>query len=108
MYPELFKIGPFTVYSFGLMLAIAIITASWLLTKEAERKKLNPNLATEITVIATVFGVVGAKLLDLIENFDSFLKDPIGMAFSPGGLTFFGGLILAIAAIWIYARKIKL
>jgi phosphatidylglycerol---prolipoprotein diacylglyceryl transferase len=108
MYPELFKIGPFTVYSYGLMLGIAFITASWLLTKEAERKKLNPNLATEITVLAIVFGIVGAKLLHLIEDFDAFLNDPIGMAFSPGGLTFFGGLILAIVAIWIYSRRKKI
>ena len=37
MYPELFKIGPFTVYSYGLMLGIAFITASWLLAKEVGR-----------------------------------------------------------------------
>ena len=108
MYPELFKIGPFTVYSYGLMLGIAFITASWLLTKEIERKKLNPNLATEITILAIVFGIVGAKLLHLIENFEAFLNDPVGMAFSPGGLTFFGGLVLAIFAIWIYARRKKI
>ena len=108
MYPELFKIGPLTVYSYGLMLGIAFITASWLLTKEVERKKLNPNIATEITIIAIIFGIVGAKIFHLFENFDEFLKDPIGMAFSPGGLTFYGGLILAIVAIWIYIKRKKI
>lgn len=108
MYPELFEIGPFTVYSYGLMLGIAFITASWLLTKEVERKKLNPNIATEITILAIIFGIIGAKLFHLLENFDAFLKDPVGMTFSPGGLTFFGGLILAVAAIWIYARRKKI
>jgi len=108
MYPELFKVGPLTVYSYGLMLGIAFITASWLLTKEAERKKLNPNIATEITILAIIFGIVGAKLFHLFENFDAFLEDPIGMAFSPGGLTFFGGLILAVLSIWIYAVRKKI
>ncbi len=108
MYPELFKIGPFTVYSFGLMLGIAFIVASYLLTKEIERKKLNPNVATEVTLLAIIFGIVGSKGLDLIENWDSFLQDPIGSAFSPGGLTFYGGLVLSIIAIWIYARKKKI
>ncbi|MEO8398715.1 MAG: prolipoprotein diacylglyceryl transferase [Ignavibacteriaceae bacterium] len=107
MYPELFKIGPFTVYSFGLMLGIAFIVASYLLTKEIERKKLNPNFATEITLLAIIFGIVGSKLFDLFENWDRFIQDPIGMAFSPGGLTFYGGLLLSILAIWIYARKKK-
>jgi phosphatidylglycerol:prolipoprotein diacylglycerol transferase len=108
MYPELFQIGPFTVYSYGLMLGIAFITASWLLTKEIERKKLNPNIATEMTILAIIFGIVGAKIFHLLENFEAFLKDPVGMAFSPGGLTFFGGLIVAVIAVWIYARRKKI
>jgi phosphatidylglycerol:prolipoprotein diacylglycerol transferase len=108
MYPELFKIGPLTVYSYGLMLGIAFITASWLLTKEVTRKKLNPNIGTEVTLLAIIFGIVGAKLFHLFENWDAFLEDPIGMAFSPGGLTFFGGLIVAIISIWIYARRKKI
>jgi phosphatidylglycerol:prolipoprotein diacylglycerol transferase len=108
MYPELFKIGPLTVYSYGLMLGIAFITASWLLTKEIERKKLNPNFATEITILAIIFGIVGAKLFHLLEEFDRFLADPIGMAFNPGGLTFYGGLILAIIAVWIYSKRKKI
>ncbi len=108
MYPELFKIGPFTVYSYGLMLGIAFITSSWLLTKEIERKKLNPSFATEITILSIVFGIIGAKLFHLFENFDAFLNDPVGMAFSPGGLTFFGGLIVAVVSVWIYARRKKI
>ncbi len=108
MYPELFKIGPFTVYSFGLMLGIAFIVASYFLTKEVERKGLDPNIATTITLLAIIFGIVGSKLLDLIENWDRFIANPIGMAFSPGGLTFYGGLILAIIAIWLFVRRKKI
>lgn len=108
MYPELFKIGPFTVYSYGLMLGISFIVASYILTKEFERKKLNPNLATEITLLAIIFGIIGSKMFSLFENWNEFLQDPVGMAFSPGGLTFYGGLILAIIAIWIYVRRKKI
>lgn len=108
MYPELFKIGPFTVYSYGLMLGISFIVASYILTKEFERRKLNPNLATEITLLAIIFGIIGSKLFSLFENWSDFLRDPIGMAFSPGGLTFYGGLILAALAIWIYVRRKKI
>ena len=107
MYPELFKIGPFTVYSWGLMLAIAIIIASFILTKEFERRKVDPNIATGITILAMVFGIIGSKMLDLIENWNSFIHDPM-IAFSPGGLTFYGGLVLATVAIAIYIRKKKI
>ncbi len=107
MYPELFKIGPFTVYSYGLMLGIAFIIASYILGKEFERKKLDQNLATEITLLAIIFGIVGSKLFSLFENWDAFLRDPL-IAFSPGGLTFYGGLILSIIAIGIYVRRKKI
>ncbi len=105
MYPVLFKLGPFTVYSYGLMLGIAFIISSYILAKEFERKKLNPNFATEITLLAIIFGIAGSKILHLIENWDAFLNDPVSMAFSPGGLTFYGGLILATLSIWIYSRR---
>jgi phosphatidylglycerol:prolipoprotein diacylglycerol transferase len=108
MYPELFKIGPFTVYSYGLMLGISFIVASYILTKEYERRKLSANLATEITLIAIIFGIAGSKLFSLLENWDEFLRDPIGMAFSPGGLTFYGGLILATVAIIVWVRRKKI
>lgn len=108
MYPELFKIGPLTVYSYGLMLGISFIVGSYFLNRQIERKKLDPNIATETTLLAIVFGVAGGKLFHLLEHWKQFIADPIGMAFSPGGLTFYGGLFLAILAIYIYVRRKKI
>jgi phosphatidylglycerol---prolipoprotein diacylglyceryl transferase len=107
MFPELFKIGPFTVYSYGLMLGLAFIISSYVLTKEFERRKFNTNLATEITLIAIIFGIAGSKLFHLFENWNRFLQDPVGMIFNPGGLTYYGGFILATIAIGIYLKKKK-
>lgn len=108
MLPELFSIGPFTVYSYGLMLGIAFITANLVLNYDYEKRGLDKAYATEVTLIAIIFGIIGSKLLHLIENWHAFIKDPIEMAFSPGGLTFYGGLILATIAIFIYTRKTRI
>lgn len=108
MCPILFKVGPFTVYSYGLMLALGFIIASAVMTKEYRRRKLDPNLAGTITLIALVAGVVGSKLLYLLEHWSQFVADPSGMAFSPGGLSFFGGFFLATLSIWMYARSRKI
>jgi phosphatidylglycerol:prolipoprotein diacylglycerol transferase len=59
----------------------------------------------EITILALVFGLLGAKLFDIFENWGDFLKHPSSYLFSPSGLTFYGGLICAAIAIWVYARK---
>ena len=61
----------------------------------------------EITILALVFGLVGAKVFDAFENWDSFIQDPSSI-FSAEGLTFYGGLICAALAIWWYARKHKI
>jgi prolipoprotein diacylglyceryltransferase len=55
-----------------------------------------------------VVGLAGAKLFDIFENWNGFLKDPASYIFSGGGLTFYGGLICATAAIIAYARKFKI
>lgn len=62
----------------------------------------------ELTIIALVFGLVGAKLFDIFENWSDFLKHPSDYILSAKGLTFYGGLICAGLAIWWYAKKHKI
>jgi phosphatidylglycerol:prolipoprotein diacylglycerol transferase len=108
MAPRLFQIGPFTVYGYGLMLALGFIIASYVLTNEFKRRKLDTNIANTITLIALGAGIAGSKILFLIENWSEFVLDPFGMAFNPGGLTYFGGFLLAMICIAVYLRKKKL
>jgi|ERR1041384_627348 phosphatidylglycerol:prolipoprotein diacylglycerol transferase len=108
MHPKLFTIGPFTIYSYGLLLGVGFILASIVLTKEMRRKGLDPNLGSTVTLLAIVFGIAGSKLLYLIENWEYASRDPVGMAFSPGGLTWYGGFILATIAIMIFVRRRKI
>jgi phosphatidylglycerol:prolipoprotein diacylglycerol transferase len=56
-------------------------------------------------VLALIFGILGAKLFDNLENWDRFIKNPIANLFSPSGLTFYGGLICAAIAIAVYLVK---
>lgn len=62
----------------------------------------------DITVLAAIFGFVGAKLFDNLENWDRFIQNPIENLLSPSGLTFYGGLICATIAILWFARKKKI
>ncbi|MBM3432049.1 MAG: diacylglyceryl transferase [Bacteroidetes bacterium] len=59
----------------------------------------------EITMLALIFGLLGAKIFSIFEDWNSFTQDPLGTFFSPAGLTMYGGLICAAIAIWVYARK---
>lgn len=59
----------------------------------------------DMVVLALIFGIIGAKIFDNLENWDRFIEDPIRNLFAPSGLTFYGGLICAAIAIIVYARK---
>lgn len=114
MIPKLFQLGPIPVYSYGLMLGISFITASYILSKEFKRRKLSENAAINITFMALIGGVVGAKLLYIIEEWPGLSAMPSNKfystegIFSPAGLTWYGGLILATILILIYARIKKI
>ncbi|MCE1189530.1 MAG: prolipoprotein diacylglyceryl transferase [Ignavibacteria bacterium] len=107
MMPELFRIGPLPVYSFGFMLAVSIIIANYILSKEFKRSNIPEDSASVITLLSVLLGIAGSKLFYLFEDWDNFLIHPVSVIFNPGGLTFFGGFILASLGIYIYARIIK-
>ncbi len=107
MLPILFKIGPITIYSFGLMMGIAFIVANYFFVREVRRRSMPEEIGPNVTLIALIMGVVGAKLFSLLENWDRFILNPLGEIFSAAGLTFYGGLILATLSIYFYVRSKK-
>ena len=97
----------------GLILASLL---AWLKWWDRNKQKLqNPERRVvriwphdrvgDIIILALIFGILGAKLFDNLENWDDFIKDPIGRIFSQSGLTFYGGLIVAAIAVCWYAFK---
>lgn len=108
MIPELFTIFGIPVYSYGLMLGISFFVANYLLTIEFKRNKLDPNIASTMIILALVFGIAGSRLFSLLENWEDFINHPIEMIFSPGGLTYYGGMLTVIIVFIVYLRKKKL
>lgn len=102
MYPEILKIGPFTLHSFGLMLAISFLVASFIVRSELQRKGQSPILTNDILLAAIIGGVIGAKVYYLIEQWHDFVQHPLSMFLSGSGLVWYGGLILgAVAVIFV-------
>lgn len=104
MYPVLFKVGGFVVSSYSVMLLIAFLTAYYLSAREFRRKGLDDSLRDYFLIACVVGGLVGAKILFLVENVTlrEFTDDPF--RYLSSGLTFLGGFIGALILIWIVAR----
>ncbi|MEO6026229.1 MAG: prolipoprotein diacylglyceryl transferase [Candidatus Binatia bacterium] len=93
MYPEIFSIGPVTVYSFGVMLAIAFLASGNVVQRELGRKGLDPELASTFTLWAAVGGIVGSRVLSFLDDWRGFIADPLAFVFTGAGFVFYGGLI---------------
>ena len=110
MYPELIKIGGFTISSFGVMIALCFLAGYWLISLETKRKKLNEKAVSNMFLATMIGGIVGAKLLYLFENvpLGDLVRHPIAHLLSRGGLTFYGGFIGALILAWIIAHRNKI
>ena len=95
MYPVLFEIGGFPITSFGAMLALAAIVALWIFRAELRRSGL-PESGVDAAVAGVLGGVVGAKLLWVVEHLgtDAWTS----LLFSRGGLSWFGGFAGGVLA----------
>lgn len=110
MYPEIIRIGDFTVSSFGLMIALCFLAGYWIVTLEAKRKKLNEKLVSNLFLASMLGGIVGAKLLYLFENvpLSELMRHPLDNLLSRGGLTYYGGFFGAFFLAWIIAHRNRL
>ncbi len=59
----------------------------------------------DMTVIAAISGIIGAKIFDVLENLPAFFADPVGMLLSGSGLAIYGGLIGGFLGVTWFARK---
>ena len=72
-------------------------------------KKIHPfELVGNITMVAAISGLLGAKIFHNLENIDELIADPITALLSFSGLTFYGGLICGTIAVGWYIKKYKM
>jgi prolipoprotein diacylglyceryl transferase len=114
--PQAFIFSPIGSWPAGIVLGLIFAGMKWFEKNKTRLPKPEKRAVRiwpqdrvgEITILALVFGLIGAKIFDIFENWSDFLKHPSSYLLSPSGLTFYGGLICAALAIWYYARKHKI
>jgi phosphatidylglycerol:prolipoprotein diacylglycerol transferase len=74
--PEIFGIGPLTIYTYGVMLAAAYLLGLQLAIHRGRRAGLNPGRLLDLGVYIVIAALVGAKLLLLLINVNYFRNNP--------------------------------
>ena len=106
MYPELFSIGPITLYSYGVLLAASYLLGLWLAMRRARAWGLDANRVLDLGIYIIIAALIGAKLLLFVVDFDQFGTSPQDLlSLARSGGVFYGGLILAVVvAFWYIGR----
>ena len=109
MYRTILQIGPINIRSWGLMLAIAFIVGIIIAEKRAKKYGLLPQQVVNLGLIIIIAGVAGARLLFILEHIKDFTANPYEIfAVWQGGLSYYGGFILAFLCAFFYLKKNKI
>jgi phosphatidylglycerol:prolipoprotein diacylglycerol transferase len=105
MYPFI-HIGRFQIGTFGILLWLAAVSGCWVLYKNFERKGIEAD-AINITALATVAGIIGAKLWHVFESPQLLMQIPLQLLLDRAGFAWFGGLVAAILVLMWQGRVAK-
>jgi phosphatidylglycerol:prolipoprotein diacylglycerol transferase len=108
MHPRLLTTPWFTLYTFGLLLALAYLAAFWWLIREGRREDLDVEALTSLGFWAIGGAIIGARALMIVRALPEYVAAPSEL-FSRSVLTsagdFYGGFIGALLAAGIFFRR---
>jgi phosphatidylglycerol:prolipoprotein diacylglycerol transferase len=101
MYPVVFRVGSLEVTSFGVMVALGALLGLLLMHRELRKSGQNAAAGTDAALTGVLGGLVGAKLLYVLEHAHEALGETL---LSRGGMSWFGGLVGGVAAGLVVIR----
>ena len=109
MHPEIAHWGVIHIRSYGLLLAVAFLFGTWISLREARRLRLDEDRVVNVILVALVAGVLGARMLYVLEHVSEFRREwGSVLALWQGGLTLYGGVVAGAFAGLVAARRQRL
>lgn len=103
MHPILFYLGDFPVYSYGVLLGVALLVGIWYAMVRAKKYQLSEEIVIEVSALSILGGVLGARLVYVLLNWEFYRSNLVSVfSFREGGLTFYGGIGGALLLVVVY------
>lgn len=103
------QIGPFTLHSYGVLVALGFLAALAVIGRGAKREGLPTEPVFDLAFVAVLAAIVGSRLLYVIFNLAEYRADPLRiLRVWEGGLVFHGGLLLAVPVCLVLVRRLGL
>ena len=105
MHPTLVKIGPLELHSYGFLLAVSFFCGIWLAARRAPRRGLSPEAVYDTSLVIVFAAILGARFMYVLFHLAEMRSFVDVIAVWRGGLTMYGGVLAAMVASWLYARR---
>jgi phosphatidylglycerol---prolipoprotein diacylglyceryl transferase len=96
-----------TLYGYGAMMCLGFLAAILLAAWRAKREKQSPDVIYNAALVAFFGGILGARAFYVIQNRDHFTGLLDLVTIWEGGLTFYGGFLLAVLAMLAFLAVTK-
>ena len=101
----LFSVGGFTIYLFGVMVALGIIAGAYTAVRMAEKKGIRKEIVSDLILYMLLGGIIGARLLFVLQNLSYYGQNPISiLSIHQGGLSFHGAVFGGAAVVFAYTK----
>ncbi len=110
MFPKICSLGPVTIHSYGLAIALGVFLCILLMTRSARRFGFPPSEKVMDLVFVVVFsGFLGARLFYVVQEWEWY-RSHLWEIFQiwKGGLVYYGGMIGSFLSLFIYLRGVRL
>jgi phosphatidylglycerol---prolipoprotein diacylglyceryl transferase len=107
VHPIAFQLGPFTVHSYGVMVALGFLAGLWTASRRSLREGIAAEKILDLGPWLIIGAIAGARVLFVLTFWrEEFAGRPILEIFAVwrGGLVYYGGLIGSSLACIFYAR----
>jgi phosphatidylglycerol:prolipoprotein diacylglycerol transferase len=105
MHPDLFNIGPLTLHTYGLFVALGFVAGILVAIRLGKSVGIDPNSVMDMGFIIILSGLIGSRLVYIIIDFSHYIKNPLDMIkIWQGGLVFSGGLVAVIIVMLLYVK----
>ena len=105
MFPDLFSIGPLTIHTYGLFVALGFATAITVALKAAKHLNISRHRVLDMSVLMIPAAIAGSRAMYALINWAYFESDTIAVfKIWEGGLVFSGGLTAILIILLIYAK----
>ncbi|QJD73274.1 prolipoprotein diacylglyceryl transferase [Lactobacillus acetotolerans] len=104
--PIAFHLGNLSVKWYGVIMAVAIVLATWMSISEGKKRQIESDDFIDLLLWAVPLGYVGARIYYVIFEWGYYSQHPNQIiAIWNGGIAIYGGLIAGLIVLLVFCYK---